>query len=292
MDKFDRIYQLHRILSARRTAISLEELKAELECSKATVHRLIAAMRDHLGAPIAFDVKYGGYRYTDDPQGRAYELPGLWFSAQELHALAVLQRLVSEFGPGLLDGYLAPFTHRIEELLAHKRLGLTEARSRIRISSLAARPLGRSFRVVASATLQRRKLRLHYHSRSRDQHTARTVSPQRIVHYRDNWYLDAFDELRQALRSFSIDRILDAEELREAALDIPAPELDEHYASAYGIFAGKANKTAVLRFSAERARTPRSATGGPAGARCASSGRWGRSERSERLGCGRWGRGG
>lgn len=254
MDKFDRIYQLHRILSARRTAIPLEELKSALECSKATVHRLIAAMRDYLGAPIAFDAEHGGYRYADDPQGRAYELPGLWFSAQELHALAVLQRLLSALGPGLLDGYLAPFTHRIEELLAHERLGLSEARARIRIASLAARSLGHSFRAVASATLQRRKLRLHYHSRSRDQHTERTVSPQRVVHYRDNWYLDAFDELRQALRSFSIDRILDAEELREAALDIPLPELDQHYASAYGIFAGKANKTAVLRFSAERAR--------------------------------------
>jgi len=43
-------------------------------------------------------------------------------------------------------------------------------------------------------------------------------------------------------------------ELKEAAQDIPDSELDEHFASAYGIFSGKANKTAVLRFSAERAR--------------------------------------
>ena len=107
---------------------------------------------------------------------------------------------------------------------------------------------------MAGATLQRRKLRLKYHSRSRDEQTERVVSPQRLAHYRDNWYLDCWDELRNALRSFSIDRILSATQLEERAVDIPNTQLDEHYASAYGIFAGKANKIAVLRFSRERAR--------------------------------------
>jgi predicted DNA-binding transcriptional regulator YafY len=35
---------------------------------------------------------------------------------------------------------------------------------------------------------------------------------------------------------------------------VPVSTLDEHFATAYGIFSGKANKTAVLRFSPERAR--------------------------------------
>jgi len=56
------------------------------------------------------------------------------------------------------------------------------------------------------------------------------------------------------LRSFAADRIRHATKLGEAAQDVPDSELDEHFASAYGIFSGKANKTAVLRFSAERAR--------------------------------------
>ncbi len=42
--------------------------------------------------------------------------------------------------------------------------------------------------------------------------------------------------------------------LEETALDVPEAELDEHYASAYGIFGGKADKVAVLRFTPERAR--------------------------------------
>jgi proteasome accessory factor C len=80
------------------------------------------------------------------------------------------------------------------------------------------------------------------------------VSPQRIVHYREAWYLDAWDEGKDALRSFSIDRIRRATVLDEPALDVPEAELDEHYSTAYGIFGGKADKIAVLRFTPERAR--------------------------------------
>lgn len=254
MDKFDRIYHLHRLLAGRRTAVPLEELMAELECSKATVYRLISSLQNHLGAPIEYSSELGGYRYVPRADGRAYELPGLWFSAKELQALVVLQRLIADLGPGLLEEHFAPLTRRFNDLLKHKRLHLTEASSRIRVLTLAARPLGRSFHVVASATLQRRKLKLRYHSRSKDERTERIVSPQHLAHYHDNWYLDAWDELRQALRSFSIDRIEAATELDEPAIDVPRQELEEHFASAYGIFAGKANKMAVLRFSRERAR--------------------------------------
>ena len=119
---------------------------------------------------------------------------------------------------------------------------------------MAARPAGEWFQVLARATLQRRKLRLRYHGRGRDDITERTVSPQRIAHYRDNWYLDAWCELRKGLRSFAVDRVKTATELMDKAIDVAEKDLNVHYASSYGIFAGKANKTAVLRFSKERAR--------------------------------------
>jgi hypothetical protein len=37
-----------------------------------------------------------------DPKGRAYELPGLWFSAQELQAVVVFDRLLESLKSGLL----------------------------------------------------------------------------------------------------------------------------------------------------------------------------------------------
>ena len=82
--------------------------------------------------------------------------------------------------------------------------------------------------VEAVNALERRKLWIEYHARSTDERSERTVSPQRITHYREAWYLDAWDEKRDALRSFSIDRILRARVLEEPAVDVPEAELDEH----------------------------------------------------------------
>jgi proteasome accessory factor C len=254
VDKFDRIFHLHKILSSRRTAISLEDLTAKLECSKSTLHRTINALKDYLNAPVIFDASADGYRYAKETQGEAYELPGMWFTPGELQALAVMQRLLKDAGGGLLEEHLGPLARRLHELTKHQRLNLGEAASRLRFPSIAARPAGRAFDAVASATLQRKKVWIEYHARSDDKRSERTISPQRITHYRETWYLDAWDEVRNALRSFSVDRILRATVLDERAFDVPDEELDEHFASAYGIFGGKADKIATLRFTPERAR--------------------------------------
>lgn len=252
MDKFDRIFQLHVILSARHTPIPFEDLMARLECSKPTLYRIISTMRTYLGAPIVTTAQ--GYRYADPGKSQIYELPGLWFSPPELQALAVIQRLLGDLSSGLLEEQIAPLAKRLEQLAHHQRLNLGEAAGRLRFPAIATRAVGPSFQVCASATLQRRKLWMEYHARGTDERTERTVSPQRLTHYRESWYLDAWDDDRDALRSFSVDRIRHPTLLGERAMDIERDELDAHYASAYGIFGGKADKLAVLRFSKERAR--------------------------------------
>ena len=254
VDKFDRIYQLHGILRDRRTPISREDLRLRLECSEQTVYRLIRILREYLGAPLEYDDEHSGYYYQRNAAGGPYELPGLWFNAAELQSLLVFDRLLESLEPGLLREHLGPLMQRIGELLAHQRLGLADATDRIRVLGMAARPTGKWFQTLAGATLQRRKIEIEYHSRGRDARTRRIVSPQRLVHYRDNWYLDAWCHSRKGLRSFAVDRVQDAHELEEKADSIPDEKLNKHFASAYGIFAGTADKTAVLRFSAERAR--------------------------------------
>lgn len=64
MDKFNRIYQLHRILAGRRTPISLASLMEKLDCSKATAYRLIHVLEHYLGAPVQSDEQLGGFRYA------------------------------------------------------------------------------------------------------------------------------------------------------------------------------------------------------------------------------------
>ena len=105
MDKFDRIFQLHAILASRRTAIPLADLMARLECSKSTLLRAINTLKNQLNAPVVFDAAAGGYKYGN-PEGQAFELPGLWFNANELQALAIMQRLLKDAGGGLLEEHL------------------------------------------------------------------------------------------------------------------------------------------------------------------------------------------
>ncbi len=254
MDLADRIYALDRILRGARVPLTRAALQERLECSRATVARVIGQMRTYFNAPIEYDRVAGGYRYGASEDG-PWELPGLWFNASELHALLAAHELLAHAQPGLLEGDLAPLRARIERILAARGVARGEVGRRVRILRMAARRVEpESFRCVASAVLARRRLQLTYHGRARDERTERAVSPQRLTLYRDNWYLDAWDHGRKALRSFSVDRIVQARALAAKAVEIPDARLDEHFATAYGIFAGKPKKTAVLRFNAEAAR--------------------------------------
>ena len=257
MDRFDRIFELNRILQGARHPVSRKRLEDELECSRATVKRIIEDMRLYLNAPIVYDREHNGYRY-DQSEGAMYELPGLWFNASELHALLTVQQLLADVQPGLLEPMLKPLQQRIDALLELQRTGSEGLQGRIRMLQMAARynteQGGHAFQTVAGALAGRRRLRMRYYSRWRESRAERDVSPQRLVHYRDNWYLDGWCHLREGLRTFAIDAIESAETLDEPALDVDAAALDSHFASSYGIFAGTPEHEAVLRFSATRAR--------------------------------------
>ena len=254
MDKFDRVFQLHSILANRRTAIHLEDLTARLECSRATLYRIAATLKDVLGAPIEFDRETGGFAYTRVAGQTPFELPGLWFTPGELQALLTLEGLLKDRSGGLLDEHLAPLTKRLAQLRQHKHLSLSSVAQRIRLPAMAARSPGPFFQLVAGATLQRKKIWMEYHARGDDARSERTVSPQRLTFYREGWYLDAWDESRNALRTFAVDRVIRPRTLDECAIDVDEAMLNDHYATSYGIFGGKADKLAILLFSKERAR--------------------------------------
>ncbi len=253
MDRFDRIFELNRILQGARRPVSRRRLQEELECSRATVKRIIEDMRLYLNAPIVYDRGCGGYRY-DQSEGQMYELPGLWFNASELHALLTVQQLLAGVQPGLLDQHLRPLQKRIDALLELQRPGSDGLADRVRILQMASRRGGDHFLTVAGALAQRQRLQIRYFNRGADAHSERVVSPQRLAYYRDNWYLDAWCHLREALRTFALDAIEGATALDAAPLEVAEEELDRHYASSYGIFAGVPDQVAVLRFSPERAR--------------------------------------
>jgi predicted DNA-binding transcriptional regulator YafY len=254
MDKLNRIYKLHQLLRNRRVPVALTRIREELGCSERTARRVIAELRDELRAPIEYDRPRNGFHYSG-PERDSFELPGIWFSPDELHALLTSHQLLDALQPGLFEPYLSPIRERLKALLAHQNAGHTDFARRVRLLQIASRPSDLNvFRTVATAVITRKQLRLLYHGRASDETTERTVSPQRLVYYRSNWYLDTWCHLRNGFRHFALDRLHPIETLDASAREFPDEELDQHFASAYGIFAGTPTATAVLRFSPSAAR--------------------------------------
>jgi proteasome accessory factor C len=254
MSKVERLYHLHNILSQRRTPISRHDLMERLECSQATLYRLVAELRDFLGAPLEQDPERRGF-YYDRSYQQPFELPGIWISPQELHALLTARQVLGNVQPGLLEGELESLQGRITALLRQKGVETEEGDSRIHIQPVAGRPVpGHLFQDVLGALVRRQRLHIKYHGRRRDEVSERDVSAQRLTQYRNSWYLDAWCHAAEGLRSFALERVLEQKVLEEAALDIDPDVLSAHFDQSYGIFSGPARHTAQLRFTPEMSR--------------------------------------
>lgn len=185
----ERIFLAHRAFQAARVPIAISRLQEVLgECSRKQADKTIAHLRDVLGAPLEYDRQTHGWHY--DRRAPAFELPGLWFTPGELHALLAAEQLLARAEPGLLATAIAPLRARITSLLQsgsrHPALRLDA----IRISSPMLRRADRTvFAIVAEATLSGRQVTVDYRSRSHEQSQTRTLSPARLEHYRGNWYL-------------------------------------------------------------------------------------------------------
>ena len=257
MDRTERFYKIDQLITERRI-VPFQVLIDTLEVSPATIKRDLEYLRNRLNAPIIWDRTAGGYRYAknDSPAGSQFELPGLWFNASEIHALLTMQHLLATLDQGgLLGPHIQPLMARLNGLLGTAENTVEEVRKRVRIIGVGARHMQlHHFEQVGSSLLRRKRLYITYRARGSNQITEREISPQRLVHYRDNWYLDAWCHLRQELRSFAVDSIVNAEILETTTKDLPEKTLDGVLGAGYGIFSGKKVQWAKLKFTAQRAR--------------------------------------
>lgn len=255
MDRTERFYRIDQLINDQ-ALVPIDTFLEKLGISLATLKRDLAYMRDRLHAPLHFDRAQGGYCYAQpDPGSPTFALPGLWFNSSEIHALLTMQHLLSNLEPGLLEGHIKPLQARLKALLESRDHSAEAVETRIRIVHAARRQMeSRQFETIASATLGRKRLKIRHYSRRDGEETERLVSPQQLVYYRDNWYVDAWCHLREEIRSFSIDAIRHAETLQEKAREVSKATLKAMLESGYGIFSGKKVTWAKLRFTPERAR--------------------------------------
>ncbi len=256
MSRLPELTRLVRLLTRKhQPPMSLARICEELECSESSAKRYIRDLRYTFQYPIEFDWEHGGYAISADEEV-GLELPGLFFNESELSALMTMRELLSDLRPGIFEKDLAPLGRRVEKLLAETGVGPAEIARRIRLVTIGGRTAPDDvFRACADAALSRRRLRLEYKPRGRDgEWTEREVSPQRLVSYRENWYLDCWCHLREGVRVLALDQMRTTRVLDARAIDVAPEELDQVLKSSYGIFTGGPIATAVLRFTPHRAQ--------------------------------------
>jgi predicted DNA-binding transcriptional regulator YafY len=252
-----RLYRIESLIRARGP-VSMKLLLEELEVSPATLKRDLEYLRSRMGAPIEYDAMANGYRFGSVSVGTKHELPGLWFDEAELYSLLMAQQLLSSLdSDGLLSRHLQPLLDRIHHLLGSGdgAAGADKLMARVKIVSALRRPVpSRFFERLSAALLARQRLHLRYLTRGRREVSERDVSPQRLVHYRNTWYLDAWCHRVNALRRFALDAIEQATQLDQPALEVAMVEVQAAMDSGYGIYAGRTPQWAVLVFNPQAAQ--------------------------------------
>ena len=259
MSKTARLYKIEQLIRLRGS-VSFAQLLEALEVSPATLKRDLEYLRDQLGAPIAYDRDSNGYRFAETAgtarPAQKHELPGLWFSERELYSLLMAHQLLAGLdADGTLSRHLQPLLDRIHELLGPG--GDRDAQAlmkRVKIVSALRRPVPpECFERMGEALLRRRRLQMRYLTRARGTVGEREVSPQRLVHYRNTWYLDAWCHRREQLLRFALDAVQEARVLDARAKDVPLRQVQTEMDGGYGIFAGGTRREALLRFSPQAA---------------------------------------
>ena len=258
MGNTERLYRIESLIRLRGH-ISFEDMMDELEVSRATLKRDLSYLRDRLGAPIEYDRFLGGYtlrREGQDGRGDRHELPGLWFSERELYALLTAHQLLSEIdAEGVLSRHLQPLLDRIHSMLGAADFPSADVVRRVKILTPAKRPVpSQWFERVTEALIKRQRIEMVYLTRSRGESGQRVVSPQRLVHYRATWYLDAWCHKAQGLRRFALDAIEQARLLPDKAREVSLKTVESEMDAGYGIYAGAKPHWAVLVFEAQAAQ--------------------------------------
>ena len=258
MDRTERFYKIEMLLRSRGS-VSFAALREELAVSPATLKRDLQYLRDRLHAPIVYDAFDNGYRFDKGaPTGARHELPGMWFSEHEIHALLTMHQLLAGLDDdGVLARHLQPMLERLQGLIGNDAAESRELMRRIKVIVTARRPVpSRWFELLGSALVQRRRVWLRYFKRSDRRMSEREVSPQRLVHYRATWYLDAWCHASDGLRRFALDAVREAKLLETKAKNVPVRELEAALDAGYGIYGGGDAKVrwATLLFDADAAQ--------------------------------------
>jgi proteasome accessory factor B len=223
------------------------KLAGTLEVSRKTIVRDIAFMRDRLELPIEFDGRINAYRYTHPVSA----FPTVQVSEGELLALLVARKALEQYRG-------TPFHRQLEASFEKLTGGLKDRISfspadELQSVSFKNVGLGKAdmavFNALSGATLRQHEVEFDYRKPGESRGSRRRVQPYHLAHRENLWYLVAFDEERQALRTFALPRISHPEVLKAKFLRPADFSPEKFFASALGVLGGERDYQVIIRFN-------------------------------------------
>ncbi len=258
MAKYESVNLLFKLLIEARYPLSKQQLQEKLECSAATVERYLTELRDTYGQKVEYLRESKGYRLLNESGN--IELPSHLFSSQEINAILLVDQLINDLEPGFLKNDLRSVKQHLSRIKNKFSNRQTFSEKRIRMLNIGKRVnKNNHLTAITQAVLNQKIIVVEYDSRTNSDNPilSRILSPQRLTHYRDNWYLDAWCHERGALRTFALERIIGLKEgktAKQKIVSLSDKELDSHYTKTFGIFGGEISGIAKLKFTPHRSQ--------------------------------------
>ena len=221
-------------------------LASQLEVCTKSVNRDLEFMRDRLDLPIRYDGRRFGYRYTEPVRG----FPTLQMTEGELFALVVAERALQQYRGTNLEKPLLSALRKMELSLPETiSLSLSDVQQTIsfRTSSEPILDL-QIFDVLAKATTSRRQLEITYRKPGHQQAERRVVDPYHLANINGEWFLFAYDHLRNDLRTFVPARIKTIRSTGKTFERRKKFSLKERLRGSFGVQSGKGKFYVVVRF--------------------------------------------
>ncbi|TNF86326.1 MAG: YafY family transcriptional regulator [Gammaproteobacteria bacterium] len=219
----DRLFQIVLLLGRGRV-VTAKTLAERLEVSERTIYRDIQDLAAS-GVPIEGEAGVG---YV---LRRGYQVPPLMFNEEELQALVFGADVARSWGDAEMAKAADSILAKVDAVLPEKlrpaldshRLVVPDTNMNERTTEL----LGE----VRDGINRRVRIFLDYSDAS-EQGTERIVWPLTLLYWGKTWTLGAWCELRQAFRSFRIDRISTLNVLNSTFPDEEGKRLEDYLACA------------------------------------------------------------
>jgi proteasome accessory factor B len=242
----ERMLRIHQALAAGHYP-NATTLARDLEVSTKSIHRDLEFMHDRLDLPLDYDRRRHGYYYTEEVSS----FPALSITEGELFALLVAEKALQQYrGTNFEKPLLSAFKKMAAALPDTISFHLADWEQTISFHMRAEPVLNLEvFDALAKATAHHRQLQLTYRKPGRRKTEQRVVDPYHLTNVNGEWFLFAYDHLRQAIRTFVPARIQAVQPTGKTFLRPRKFSLEKTLRDSFGVHSGQGNYEVVVRFN-------------------------------------------